>query len=130
MDLRCYSIHFFYKIKDAELYGGIGNIGYAETNLDRAVNTEAFTAEHFAKASENIKIGIAEQLKVPVENITAIHRDEYEEATREDEEHCCDQCIHSDDEGEGFIYCTNAGSDYFGDCVESSCVKCDEFEQK
>jgi len=86
-DLRCFTVHFFYEIKDAEIYGGIGHKGYAEMKYDMAVNAEAFTAERFLEHSKsNAKI-LASQLKVPVENVTAVHRDIYQANTAEDDEY-------------------------------------------
>jgi hypothetical protein len=87
-DLRCFTVHYFYEIKDAEIYGGKGSTGCAEMKYDMAVNMESLSAEACAKASiANIHI-LSKQLNVPVENITAIHRDKYLEMTKEDED--CD----------------------------------------
>ena len=78
----CYSFHFFYEVKDAEMYGGVG---YVNTNLEQAVNPDTFTKESYIISSENIKSGLAKQLKVSIKNIKLISRDEYDNNTKEDE---------------------------------------------
>jgi len=42
----------------------------------------------------------------------------------------CNECGYADNEGEGFLYCDNAESKYYGDCVEDACVNCKLFCDK
>lgn len=47
----------------------------------------------------------------------------------EEEEVCCNDCEHTENEGgEGFNYCTNDESEYYGDCVQDLCASCNCFE--
>lgn len=86
-DLRCYTMHYYFEIKDAEIYGGVGSIGYSEITMDKAVNTETFIKEYFEESANNLRQGLAKQLNVPVENVTSIHRDVYEENAAANDEY-------------------------------------------
>jgi hypothetical protein len=90
-DLRCFTIHFFYEIKDAEIYGGVGSIGYAEMKYDMGINADCVASKenYMEHSGINAKI-LATQLHVPVENVMAIHRDVYQKNTAEDDEECFD----------------------------------------
>jgi hypothetical protein len=85
-DLRCFTLHFFFEIKDAEIYGGKGTTGYAEMTYDKATNAEAFTADSYIEHSKTNAQILANQLHVPVENIAPIHRDKYDEMTKSEED--------------------------------------------
>lgn len=84
-DLRCFTLHFFYEIKDAEIYGGEGSIGYCETSLNKATTVKDITPEYFLRLSEKFKTDISLQLHVGIDKITAITCDSYDKETAEDD---------------------------------------------
>lgn len=46
-----------------------------------------------------------------------------------EEEVCCNNCEYTENEGgEGFRYCTNSDSQYYGYCVEDACGLCRHFK--
>lgn len=59
MDNITMSLGIYFEVKDAEIYGGEGTVGYAESQ----------------------KEGMAQFCHVPVEKVRVISRDEYEENT-------------------------------------------------
>ena len=69
MDNITMSLGIYFEVKDAEIYGGEGTVGYAATIVD------------FTKYAESQKEGMAQSCHVPVEKVRVISRDEYEENT-------------------------------------------------
>ena len=72
----------YFEVKDSEMYGGIGSIGYASYKLDGVRNFEALNTEMLKK----IVAIYAEMLNVPMECIRVISKDEYDEMTEDDED--------------------------------------------
>lgn len=76
------TLGLYFEVKDSELYGGEGSIGYANVNIDLKIsvleNTDISNC-----ISEQIK-GLAEMCHVDIEKIRVISRTEYEENTEED----------------------------------------------
>ena len=69
----------YFEIKDSEIYGGDGEIGYAEQKMDLMTNDLGDIK--LQEAVESAKKGLAKLCKVPVENVRIISRTEYEENT-------------------------------------------------
>ncbi len=85
-DLRCYTLHFFYKVEGAELYNG--KTGYVSTSFDQCtkeMETNS-TVEGFNKLSEWYRKLVAEQLKISIEQVIPISRDWYNKNTEMQEE--------------------------------------------
>lgn len=75
------TISLYFEVKDAEIFGGIGEVGYSEINMDLAVE-DLSSAKLQVFAEENIA-NFAEMLKVPKENVRIISRTEYKANTEE-----------------------------------------------
>lgn len=73
------TISLYFEIEDSEVYGGKGNVGYAESKVD--VNVESFSKIDIEKYISNQISGFASLCKVPSEKIRVIPRGEYEENT-------------------------------------------------
>ena len=77
------TVSVFFEIKDAEIYGGKGSIGYSETKIDMYTDClDGFNLQEFAKHQGEIISGF---VKVPEENTRIISRTEYEEHTEDSE---------------------------------------------
>lgn len=73
------TISLYFEIEDSELYGGKGEIGYAESRAD--INAENFPKIDIKEYINNQILGFAELCKVPPEKIRIIPRNEYEDNT-------------------------------------------------
>lgn len=73
---------FYFEIKDAEIYGGIGEVGYAEQKMDLVASD--LSDIKLQEVAKNAREGFAKLLKVPVENVRIISRIEYEENTEDE----------------------------------------------
>ena len=85
IDVKC---TLYFEIKDAEIYGGVGTVGYSSISLDhcRKIN-ELFEDEEKQKELINSQIkATAQLLKVEPENVKAITWEEYEAATEDDDD--------------------------------------------
>lgn len=69
----------YFEVKDAEIYGGEGTVGYAATIVD--ISLSGLQKADFTKYAESRKKGMAQFCHVPVEKVRVISRDEYEENT-------------------------------------------------
>ena len=76
------TVSLFFQIKDADIFGGAGSIGYSESKID--LDVEDMTGFKLQEYAQNQIKGFAELLKVPEENIRIVSRQEYEENTEED----------------------------------------------
>lgn len=91
-DFRCFSLYFYFKVLDADTYGGKGSVGYTRVVLDESTGSEKLpideivSTEGFKKISESYRKITADLLEVPLENIISISRDEYNDADDEGEE--------------------------------------------
>ena len=87
------TLGLYFEIKDSELYGGEGSVGYANTNVDLKIgcleNTNIY--QYVKKQTK----GIAEMCNVDVGKVKVISRTEYQKETDEDEEY--------DDEYDGWF---------------------------
>lgn len=73
------TISLYFKVKDAEIFGGAGEVGYSEINMDLAAeDLSSVKLQIFAE--ENIT-NFAEMFKVPKENVRIISRTEYKANT-------------------------------------------------
>lgn len=84
-DLRCMTMHFFFRIQDSPLFGGEGSVGVGTFTHDQVVNTQYFTADAFRGCSDRVKTFVAVAGKVPIEKVTAISRDEHDAFVKEDQ---------------------------------------------
>ena len=76
------TIEMFFEIKNAEMYGGEGSVGYAEIKEDICLESlKDYDLQEDAKGK--IK-GFADMMKVGQEDVRIISRTEYEENTEED----------------------------------------------
>lgn len=75
------SLGIYFEVKDAELYGGEGTLGYAATIID--ISVDDMQKADFTKYANTQIEGMANFCKVPLENVRIITRDEYEENTDE-----------------------------------------------
>ena len=75
------TISLYFEVKDAEILGGAGEMGYSEINMDLAVE-DLSSAKLQIFAEENIA-NFAEMFKVPKENVRIISRTEYKANTEE-----------------------------------------------
>lgn len=76
-------ISLYFEIKDSEMFGGVGSVGYAERNMDFTV-TEKKTRIFKESAYDYVKKAIAnmvESLGVSEACIRTISKEEYEENT-------------------------------------------------
>ncbi len=76
------TLTFYFEIKDSEIYGGKGEIGYAEQKMD--LETCDLGNVKLLGAAKSAVEGCAGLCRVPVENVRIISRDEYEENTEDD----------------------------------------------
>lgn len=72
-DLRCHTLHYFYKVIDTKLFDG--GDGFIENTIHKA--TRIPDLEEDNEIGERGRANFAELLKVPVDKITRIDRDEY-----------------------------------------------------
>lgn len=72
----------YFEVKNSEVYGGDGTVGYAEQRMD--LETNDLSNVKLLEASECATNGIAELCKVPAENVRIISRTEYEDNTDDD----------------------------------------------
>jgi len=73
----------YFEIKDADLYGGKGTVGYANINID--VKISRLVCEDVCNAVKQQRKGIAEMCHVDIEKVRVISRTEYEEQTEEED---------------------------------------------
>lgn len=76
------TLTFYFEIKDSEIYGGDGEIGYAEQKMD--LETCDLGNVKLLEAAQSAVEYFAGLCRVPVENVRIISRDEYEENTGDD----------------------------------------------
>jgi len=74
----------YFEVKDSELYGGEGTIGYCNTNVDLKISSplEADISNYVEHQCK----GVADMCRVGVEKVRVISRTEYEENTEDEED--------------------------------------------
>lgn len=75
------TLSLFFEIKDAELFGGVGEVGYVEEKWD--LKTDNLANVKLQKLMQRTISRLAKTLSVPEENVRTISRTEYEENTEE-----------------------------------------------
>lgn len=75
MDNITMSLGIYFEVKDAEIYGGEGTVGYAALIVD--VSLSGLQKADFTKYAESQKEDMAQFCHVPVEKVRVISRDEY-----------------------------------------------------
>lgn len=78
------TLGLYFEVHDADLYGGEGTVGYANTNVDLKVS--ALGQADIYNYVEAQKQGVAEMCKVDKEKVIVISRTKYEEETEDEEE--------------------------------------------
>lgn len=73
---------FYFEIIDAEIYGGDGEVGYAEQKID--LITSDLSNIKLQEAAKSTREGFAKLCKVPAENVRIISRAEYEDNTEDE----------------------------------------------
>jgi len=83
-DLRCHTVHLFFKVLDSDMFGGDGTIGYVNSNAGECwpIPSEEVEKNH----TEKMRKIFADQMEVPVDKVIQISRDEYRENTEEDDD--------------------------------------------
>lgn len=76
------TIGLYFEVRDAEMYGGVGTVGYANVNLECAL--ESLTNEKLKNYVNSQIEGIANLCKTSVEKVKVISRTEYEENVDDD----------------------------------------------
>lgn len=79
MDDTLLSLGIYFEVKDAEIYGGEGSVGYAATIMD--IPIKGLQKANFTQYANSQTEGMAKFCKVPLENVRVISREEYEENT-------------------------------------------------
>lgn len=79
MENSMVTLGVYFEIKDAELYGGQGTVGYANINSDLKISN--LTPEKVCKYVEQQRKGMAEMCHVDTEKVKVISRTEYDENT-------------------------------------------------
>lgn len=74
--------HFYFKVLNAEMYGGTGSIGYNSVELKDIKDLEKLTDKFIS----DLKIRIADTFKVSVEDIKLISKDAYKAATEDSDD--------------------------------------------
>lgn len=89
-DLRCISLHFYFKVLDADLFGGEGTEGYTAFTSEECIGTPKKTIDNitslegFNSTSEIIRKSIASQMGVTIDKVIAISRQEYKNNIEEE----------------------------------------------
>lgn len=79
MDSILLSLGIYFEVKDAEIYGGEGSVGYAATIMD--IPIIGLQKANFTQFANSQTEGMALFCKVPLEKVRVITRQEYEENT-------------------------------------------------
>jgi len=84
----CATYHFFYRVEKKAGWGDDheGNPAAIYTEIKVHKGTKAMTEEHFNSIHEKYRASMAAQLKVNVDYVIPIGRDEYLENTEEEED--------------------------------------------
>lgn len=72
----------YFSVKDSEMFGGKGSVGYRASSLEDVKNIEALDSDY---VDRQIAI-FSGMLEVPKDCISVISRDEYQEATEDKDE--------------------------------------------
>lgn len=79
----------YFEIRDSEIYGGLGSIGYSSLSME--LETISYEKENLFNKKEIMEMYISDQTKnmaelakVPVECVRAISKEEYESNTDDD----------------------------------------------
>jgi len=82
MENSSVTLGVYFEVKDSELYGGEGSIGYANTNVELKVSSlESANIRNYVAEQRK---GVAEMCHVDIEKVRIISKTEYEEKTDED----------------------------------------------
>lgn len=73
------SITLHFEIRNSEMYGGIGSVGYSKVSFSEVEHPEK-ADDSFVAAQRELT---ARMLKVPVDDVTVITKNAYDAATEE-----------------------------------------------
>lgn len=82
-DFRCISLHFYFKILDAELFGGTGSEGFVKTGVCESIGSadrpieEIISLNGFNRISNKYIELLSKQMKISKDKVIQISRDEY-----------------------------------------------------
>ena len=82
MENSIVTLGVYFEVKDSEMYGGEGTVGYINTNCDLKISA-LVSADVCDYVEKQIK-GVANMCQVDAEKVRVISRTEYEENTEED----------------------------------------------
>lgn len=83
MNPLCFvTITLHFEIRNSEMYGGNGSVGYSASSFQGVAHPEQ-AGDSFVEAQRRIT---AKLLSVPVEDVTVITKDAYDAATEEPED--------------------------------------------
>lgn len=77
------SVELHFEVKDAEIYGGVGSVGYTAINLVGIKDVTQITDEYVEAQTQ----GIADFLHVPRSAVRLISKEEYDRETEDEEEY-------------------------------------------
>lgn len=75
------TVKVFFEVLDAEVYGGVGSIGYTATKISGGIGMAAIDFDSYIKEQVT---GLSKLMGVPEENIRIIDKTEYELNTEEE----------------------------------------------
>ena len=84
MENSIVTLGLFFEIKDSEMYGGEGTVGYVSIMFELPISS--LTSTGVCNYAEQQRKGMANMCRVDIEKVKVIPRTEYEEATEEEEE--------------------------------------------
>lgn len=77
------SAGLYFEVKDAEIYGGVGSVGYTAINLGGIKDVTQITDEYVEAQTQ----GTADFLHVPRSAVRLISKEEYDRETEDEEEY-------------------------------------------
>ena len=80
------TLGLYFEVHDADIYGGKGTVGYANTNLEFKVSAlmSALKEKDLSLYVEEQRKGVAEMCKVDNEKVIIISKTDYEKETEDE----------------------------------------------
>lgn len=75
------SLTFYFRVRNAEMWGGNGSVGYSAFSMDECKNLNALTETNI----EDVRKSMANDLGVSVADVDFITKSEYELETADDD---------------------------------------------
>lgn len=83
MENSIVTLGVYFEIKNSELYGGYGSVGYANTNVQLKIS--ALEKANVCEYVEKQRVEIANLCHTDIEDVKVISKTEHDENTEEDE---------------------------------------------